>query len=167
MGAGPETGGGAADGGVDLVLAKGTEKLLVQCKQWRALKVGVEVIRELYGVMAARGAAGGFVVTSGRFTADAAAFAQGRNVQLIDGPRLHALIQSARRGLQQPSTPAASTENENPGAGAAKGTAMNTPSCPLCTKPMLMRTAKRGANAGAEFWGCSGFPACRGVRPIQ
>ena len=63
-----ETGGGGADGGVDLVLSKGGEKFLVQCKQWRAFKVGVDVVRELYGVMAARGAAGGFVVTSGRFT---------------------------------------------------------------------------------------------------
>jgi HJR/Mrr/RecB family endonuclease len=71
-----ETGGGGPDGGVDLVLRKpgknGDEKFLVQCKQWRAYKVGVDVVRELYGVMAASGAAGGFVVTSGRFTDEAA-----------------------------------------------------------------------------------------------
>ena len=40
-----ETGGGGADGGVDLVLTKpgknGGEKFLAQCKQWRAFKVGV------------------------------------------------------------------------------------------------------------------------------
>jgi restriction system protein len=52
--------------------------------------VGVDVVRELYGVMAATGAAGGFVVTSGRFTEDAASFARGRNVMLVDGPKLHA-----------------------------------------------------------------------------
>jgi restriction system protein len=89
-----ENGGGGADGGVDLVLTKpgknGGEKFLVQCKQWRAYKVGVDVVRELYGVMAATGAAGGFVVTSGRFTEDAASFARGRNVMLVDGPKLHA-----------------------------------------------------------------------------
>ena len=45
-----ETGGGGADGGVDLVLMKGREKSLVQCKQWKAYKVGVQVVRELYGV---------------------------------------------------------------------------------------------------------------------
>jgi transposase len=48
-----ETGGGGADGGVDLVLRKDREKYLVQCKQWKAFKVGVTVVRELYGVMAA------------------------------------------------------------------------------------------------------------------
>ena len=50
-----EMGGGGADGGVDLVLRRGSEKYLVQCKQWRAFTVGVTVVRELYGVMAAKG----------------------------------------------------------------------------------------------------------------
>ena len=31
-----ETGGGGADGGVDLVLSKGNEEFYVQCKQWKA-----------------------------------------------------------------------------------------------------------------------------------
>ena len=75
-----ETGGGEPDGGIDLTLTKGTEKFLVQCKQWKAYKVSVDVVRELYGVMAAKDAAGGFVVTSGRFTDDARKFAEGRNV---------------------------------------------------------------------------------------
>jgi hypothetical protein len=47
------TGGGGADGGVELMLTKGGEKSLVQCKHWRAQQVGVTVVRELYGVMAA------------------------------------------------------------------------------------------------------------------
>jgi restriction system protein len=42
-----------ADGGIDLELQKGGETFLVQCKQWRAYKVSVTVVRELYGVMAA------------------------------------------------------------------------------------------------------------------
>jgi restriction system protein len=54
---------------VDLVLQRDGEKHLVQCKQWRATRVSVMVVRELFGVMAATGAVGGFVVTSGRFPA--------------------------------------------------------------------------------------------------
>ena len=76
------------DGGVDLLLTRGSEKFLVQCKQWRAFKVGVSVVRELYGVMAAQGAAAGIVVTSGSFTPDAVEYGSGRNVRLIDGPEL-------------------------------------------------------------------------------
>ena len=33
--------------------------------------------------------------------------------------------------------------------------------CPNCGKPLVIRTAKRGANAGKRFFGCSGYPACR------
>lgn len=76
------------DGGVDLVLRKDGETFLVQCKQWRAYKVSVQVVRELYGVMAAQGVAGGFVVTTGTFTAEARKFAKGTNIHLIDGANL-------------------------------------------------------------------------------
>ena len=93
-----ETGGGA-DGGVDVVLRKDREKYFVQCKQWRASTVGVPVVRELYGAMAAHGAAGGFVVTSGRFTKPAIEFAEGRNLTLIDGPQLHAMVQRVPRNV--------------------------------------------------------------------
>jgi len=114
-----ETGGGGADGGVDLALTKGSEKFLVQCKQWRALKVGVDVVRELYGVMAARGATGGFVVMSGRFTDEATAFAKGRNVSLIDGPALHALIRRVRGAASGPAA-------EKSGARPVQPTAVPT-----------------------------------------
>lgn len=76
------------DGGIDLVLNRQSELFLVQCKQWKAQRVSVQIVRELYGVMAAQGAAGGFVVTSGAFTADAKKFSQGTNIQLVDGQKL-------------------------------------------------------------------------------
>ncbi len=160
-----ETGGGGADGGVDLVLTRpaknGAEKFLVQCKQWRAFKVGVDVVRELYGVMAAKGATGGFVVTSGRFTQDAVSFASGRNVTLVDGPKLHSLLRQAKAGSDRSAARPATTASVQPSVAATQSSI-----CPLCSKPMARRTAKRGANAGGEFWGCTGYPACRGTRPI-
>lgn len=162
-----ETGGGGADGGVDLVLTKpgknGGEKFLVQCQQWRAFKVGVDVVRELYGVMAARGATGGFVVTSGRFTAEAISFASGRNVNLVDGPKLHGIIREAKTGIDRSLAKSAASAATVVTPGAAP---MKVSSCPLCSKSMARRTAKRGANAGSEFWGCTAYPACRGTRPI-
>ncbi len=54
-----ETAAGA-DGGVDLVLKKGTETILVQCKHWRSQTVGVKVVRELFGVVSARGRRAGW-----------------------------------------------------------------------------------------------------------
>jgi restriction system protein len=146
-----ETGAAGPDGGVDLVLRKGAERYLVQCKQWRALKVGVSVVREHYGVMAAQGAVGGFVVTSGRFTREAESFAAGRNIQLIDGPRLQTMIETA-----QTRAPASAARAVTPQA--------EPPSCPKCQSTMVLRTAGKGANTGAQFWGCSRFPDCRGTR---
>lgn len=150
-----ETGGGGADGGVDLVLTKGVERFLVQCKQWRAYRVSVMVVRELYGVMAAKGAAGGFVITSGRFTEDATEFARGRNIELIDGEKLRAMIAATRQVTDisdHKSVPAQSN---------------TSPNCPTCLGPMVRRQSKRGANAGNAFWGCKQFPSCRGTRPTR
>jgi four helix bundle suffix protein len=37
------------------------------------------------------------------------------------------------------------------------------PSCPHCGKPMVLRTARTGKNAGSQFWGCSDYPDCNSV----
>ena len=39
--------------------------------------------------------------------------------------------------------------------------------CPLCGKLMTLRTAKKGKKPGSQFWGCTGYPECRGVRNIE
>lgn len=148
-----ETGGGGADGGIDLALTKGGERFLVQCKQWKAFKVGVSTVRELYGVMAANGATGGFVVTSGVFSHEARAFADGRNIDLIDGEALHALIRGVT--VSKTSEPKPLTSSH-----------ASIPTCPLCNNEMVKRVAKRGTNVGNEFWGCSNYPACKGTRPV-
>jgi restriction system protein len=44
--------------------------------------------------------------------------------------------------------------------------ASDTRTCPKCGRPMVLREAKQGARAGQAFWGCSGFPKCRGVRAL-
>ena len=45
---------------------------------------------------------------------------------------------------------------------------MTDPTCPEpgCGKPMVLRTARRGRNAGGQFWGCSGYPHCKGLRNL-
>jgi restriction system protein len=144
-----EKGGAAPDGGVDLILARGQERFLVQCKQWRAQQVPVTIGRELYGVMSAEHAAGGYVVTFGGFTRDAIAFAAGRNIELIDGKALRAL-------LQQPTNSRAASLR-----APANTISTSTPTCPQCNEPMIARVAKRGTNFGSEFWGCRRYPICK------
>uniref|UniRef100_E6PN09 Restriction endonuclease type IV Mrr domain-containing protein n=1 Tax=mine drainage metagenome TaxID=410659 RepID=E6PN09_9ZZZZ len=81
-------GGQGADGGVDVELRMGRDLYLVQCKHWKARQVGVATVRELFGVMTAEGAVGGFVVTSGAFTADAEEFARGHGIELVPAQSL-------------------------------------------------------------------------------
>ena len=35
--------------------------------------------------------------------------------------------------------------------------------CPACGAEMVLRTARKGANAGNQFWGCSKYPACKKI----
>ncbi|MBI2232075.1 MAG: topoisomerase DNA-binding C4 zinc finger domain-containing protein, partial [Deltaproteobacteria bacterium] len=39
--------------------------------------------------------------------------------------------------------------------------------CPLCGKLMVLRTARKGGRAGSRFWGCSGYPECKGTRELE
>jgi len=41
------------------------------------------------------------------------------------------------------------------------------PACPLCKGLMVLRTARKGKNSGSQFWGCSGYPECKGVRRLD
>lgn len=211
-----EVGGGGADGGVDLVMRRNGEKFLVQCKQWKANRVSVEIVREMFGLMTAKGAVGGFVVTSGKFTRPAREFAQGRNLALIDGAELSALLDqtyanrkasrdtntvptamastppnksapprasvgaAARaaaaaplpprptpRPTTQPPPPPRPTPARAPSASSPRRPAATTgtdPQCPVCAKPMLLRTARKGPQAGQLFWGCVDYPICQGTR---
>lgn len=159
-----ETGGGA-DGGIDLILKKDNELILVQCKQWRAYKVSVNVVRELLGVMVTKGAAGGFVVTSGIFTAEAQSFAKGQNIDLIDGIRLTAMIEKITKDN--------SNQTANKLMASLKTLCLKLKYQRLCRiatkcgRSMVKRIAQKGANAGSRFWGCSSFPICRGIRVNQ
>lgn len=138
-----------ADGGIDLHLTGSDNKTyLVQCKHWKASKVPVNVVRELYGVMAAEHAAGAFVVTSGQFTDEAQTFADGKNIQLIDGKLLVNSIQGRAASQERPVISAVSS--------AIK--------CPVCNSDMVLRTAKKGPNAGNQFYGCVRYPSCRGTK---
>jgi restriction system protein len=141
-----------ADGGVDLTLHKDGRISLVQCKQWKVFSVGAPVIREMFDLLTAEKADEAIIVTSGNFTREAQSFAEGKPIRVVDGPQLLALVQSVQ-------TRPAGTEPETVEAPAQAA----APACPECGKPMVLRTARRGANAGNQFWGCSTYPACKGI----
>lgn len=113
--------GDGPDGGVDLTLKKDGNLILVQCKQWKAFKVGVNVIREIYGVMTAGHAHGAIVITSGLFTQEAKSFAGGKPIDLVEGQQVADLI-----GLVQ-KTPAHTSRPTHPSTPVTSKATPTTP----------------------------------------
>ena len=134
-------GGYGADGGIDLELRKDGQLTLVQCKQWKTQKVSVNVVREMFGVLTAHKANRFIIISSGTFTQQAIDFAAGKPIELIDGPKLLALVNDVQVSSQ--------VTMEKPKV------------CPKCSGELVERTAKRGPNAGNTFLGCANFPKCR------
>lgn len=129
------------DGGIDLELRKGTEVVLVQCKNWKAQKVGVNVVREMFGVLTASNADKVILICSGKFTQQAIDFASDKPIELLSGNELLSLV----KGVQ-------AEPNIEP---------IQQASCPRCGSELVERQAKRGTNAGNTFLGCTSFPKCR------
>jgi len=84
----------AGDADSVLMLQAG-RRLLLQFKHWKARKITEGAVRELYGQMADHDAACGMLVTSGTITLEASRFAGFAHIQLIDVPRLQALLRPA------------------------------------------------------------------------
>jgi restriction system protein len=145
---------GGADGGIDLTLRKDGKLHIVQCKRWRSSKVGVSIVREMFGVLQASNAVSVYVVSSGHFTKDAITFAQDLPIELINGEQLLKLIADVQttKPLQASVKPIVKPSN--------------TTTCPKCASPMVKRIAKKGANLGNKFLGCSSFPKCRHLEPL-
>ena len=142
-----ENTGPGADGGIDLVARKEGETVLIQCKHWKSKKIGVSTVREMFGLWNAERATEIHIVTCGNFTEEAKQFARGKPMKLIHGA---SLVQLINRG--QPVPPR--TDDQQKARVV----------CPQCGSGMVLRTAKTGAHAGKQFWGCERFPDCRGIR---
>jgi restriction system protein len=96
----------ACASGGDWLLTRQSQRLLLQCKHWKTRKVSEMPVRELYGSMAGVSATGGVLISAGSFTLEATRFAGLGGIELLDGPRLLALLQ--RRDGHAPATPSRS-----------------------------------------------------------
>ena len=150
-----ETGLGGADGGIDLILHRDGRRTLVQCKQWRRDRVAVNAVREMYGLLAHHKADKVIIAAWGGFTPDAASFAAGKPIELIDGEALLTMI----RSVQAKTSESANTASRIDPVSAAPTN--EVPTCPKCGLAMVRRNNRRD---GTQFWGCRKFPACRGTR---
>jgi len=146
-----------ADGGIDVKLTKPGELVLVQCKQWKVFKVNVKEVRAFYGVMVSEGATRGVFVSSGEYTRDCRAFAEGKPLELLGRGEIARLVQS----VQLPGENLWAVQTWLPAFKAAAK--ITTPTCPFCQAVMTLRQAK----GKPPFWGCPKYPRCRGKREAR
>lgn len=71
------------DGGIDLVLWRGKEMSIAQCKRYKGT-VGEPLLRDFYGAMMSEGVSQGYFVTTGLFSLSALKFAEDKPIELID-----------------------------------------------------------------------------------
>lgn len=152
--------GKGADGGIDVKLFKKnfseTKPFgLIQCKAWGKSRVGVKLVRELYGIMASEKAPLGVFMTTGEFTSEAIEFSKNKKLKLISGNALLKLILELPYEIQQSFL-----------EKITRGDYL-TPTCPSCDIKMILRTSKKGINAGGQFWGCKNFPRCRSTLQLK
>ena len=118
----------------------------------------VNVVREMYGLMAHHRADEVRIAALGGFTPDAERFAEGKRIALIGGPALLAMIEEGRAV----SLGAIDARNRiEPKLVATAEIMKDVPACPRCGETMVHRVNRRSWNG---FWGCSAFPACKGIR---
>jgi restriction system protein len=186
--------GPRADGAVDIELRKDREAYLVHCRHWKSRKIDVDAVRAFHALMTERRAAGGFVVTTGRFSRDAMLYVRGLSLSLIDGGLLVPMLDEGRNRKPAAATLSAtlplvgpqpvewSPESvlvplpdvledtfdlaRQPAVDTRQTTAPASPRCPLCSAPMSLRTAPPGRHAGRGFWRCSRRRECKGMRPL-
>ena len=97
----------------------------MQCKHWKAWKVNVKPVRELFGVMTAEKADSAIFITSGEYTSEALKFAEGKPIELIDQRGILDLARHFQKELQE------HFGVESTGDASDKA----TPECPVCHTP--------------------------------
>jgi HJR/Mrr/RecB family endonuclease len=140
-------GGANPDGGLDLIVELSGKRCGVQCKHWKAWKVGVKEVREFVGALKDRSFEHGIFVTLNSYTADAKALAARNNVELADTPEIVRMLTAVGA-------------HANPRLQAILNETRKL--CPKCESEMVLRTSMHTSNLGAQFWGCSKFPRCKG-----
>ncbi|WP_333877499.1 restriction endonuclease [Methylobacter sp.] len=139
-----------ADGGIDIKITDKDGNLFAigQCKSWNKA-IGVNLIRELYGVMVSEKAEYALFFTTMGFSIDAMKFAQDKKIILIDENELIKLIKELN------------DIDKNKLHMIAVDGDYTTPTCVSCNTKMVKRIAKTGRNPGNEFWGCANYPKCK------
>lgn len=120
----------APDGNVDLILTRGRQRVIVQCKRWQSWRVDTADIRGFAGALLREGLPGseGVFVTMSDFTQNARDEAKKVGIRLVNKAELYSRIEKVRQA--EP--------------------------CPKCDAPMVVDRSAHGWWLHCVARGCSG-----------
>jgi len=144
-------GGANPDGGIDLVIQKDGQGAAVQCKQWKAWRVGIKQVREFLGALTDANIQQGKFFTLRGYTNQAMQFARKNGIEIVNEVGLAQMLESTDARFDP----------------AVFELLRDTRKfCPKCERELVIRVAERGPNPGSRFWGCSGYPSCHFTMPL-
>jgi restriction system protein len=152
MGYSSDTTPKAGDYGADLIVKKGTEKLIVQAKRWKK-RVGIEAIQQIVGAKKYYNATNCLVVTNNYFTYEAKSLAEANDVELCDRDKLVSILKKVNcNDLIKDSQDINKKETTKE---------KDKIICDKCGGEMILKHGRYG-----DFYGCSNYPKCRNTKPI-
>lgn len=83
---------------VDMVLRRQDERVFLECRHWQVWEVPDKAVHEIAGYSSGAGADRAIMVTSGRFSDQAKAYAARRGMELVDGSGLSNLVTGTPSG---------------------------------------------------------------------
>lgn len=143
------------DGGADIWLyAPGKEgpAAVVHCRHWPGKPVGIQQLRDFFGVMTSRKLHRGTIATASTITAEAQQFAKENGITGLDCARLLATIAS-RTPPQQHALLSLAYQGE-----------YWRPTCPSCGIKMVERPDRVRK---VSDWACTQFPGCQFTLPAR
>ncbi len=153
--------GGAGDGGIDVRAYKDGKTYFIQCKKFITQVVTPHDVRDFLGAVTNINdpAEKGFFITTNGFTLEAEKTAEGNpRIELIDGIKLVRYWRMAFGKAAPDKALVAGSVPVLPSVTPAVAPApINANTCPRCGGELVLRMAKKGTNAGRQFWGCSNF----------
>jgi restriction system protein len=139
----------SGDYGADLILQKDGKRVVVQAKR-HSKNVGLKAVQEVQASMAYYKANEAWVVTNRDYTQEARELAKSNGVRLINRNELMQMILEMN--------PKVAPRPKQ----VIEAFPQKEVTCDRCGKPMVRRKSVKG-----EFYGCSGFPKCRNIKPIS
>lgn len=131
----------------DMMLLRGSERILLTFEHRRIAETGVELPQRLDQAMSSQSANWGIAITACAFTDEARAYVEGRHLTALDGDAVAQLLSISPIQPVTPIPPPSAVR-------APSSPTVTIPRCPVCQTAMVLDATD--ARPGVQPWTCHG-----------